>query len=342
MKKILLVDDQKSVLTSLSILLRRNGFHVTTAKNRADAKTCLVREDFNLVLTDLRMEKPYDGLTVLKDAITLRSGIRVIVMTAFGTIENAVDAMSMGAVNYITKGFSNSELIQKINTALIHNSFTAIENVASKKFDKIVGKSKPMQAKLLRVLQEKTVLPVGSTATYPVDVRIICATNKDLQEAVSSGSFREDLYFRLCVIPVFLPCLEERKEDIPLLVEFFIHNFAKKFSKIPVKMGKNAMELISNHHWQGNIRELENFIERLVLLFDGPVCARQDIAALLPPDKKPGAASDLASLSGSEKGHIRTVLDQCDGNQSRAAKKLGIGRTTLWRKIKRYEIRTPD
>jgi two-component system response regulator HydG len=443
MKKILLVDDQKSVLTSLSILLRRNGFHVTTAKNRADAKTCLVRENFNLVLTDLRMEKPYDGLTVLKDAITLRSGIRVIVMTAFGTIENAVDAMSMGAVNYITKGFSNSELIQKINTALIHNSFTAIEHVASKNFDQIVGKSKPMldvlemirkvaptdsslmiqgdsgtgkeliarsvhrlslrkdkiflpvncaafsetlleselfghikgsftgadmdkhgffcaahkgtlfldevaemskamQAKLLRVLQEKTVLPVGSTATYPVDVRIICATNKDLQEAVSSGSFREDLYFRLCVIPVFLPCLEERKEDIPLLVEFFIHNFAKKFNKIPVKMGKNAMELISNQHWQGNIRELENFIERLVLLFDGPVCASQDIAALLPPDKKSGAASDLASLSGSEKGHIRTVLDQCDGNQSRAAKKLGIGRTTLWRKIKRYEIGMPD
>ncbi len=443
MKKILLVDDQKSVLTSLSILLRRNGFHVTTAKNRADAKTCLVRENFNLVLTDLRMEKPYDGLTVLKDAITLRSGIRVIVMTAFGTIENAVDAMSMGAVNYITKGFSNSELIQKINTALIHNSLTAIEHVASKNFDKIVGKSKPMldvlemikkvaptdsslmiqgdsgtgkeliarsvhrlslrkdriflpvncaafsetlleselfghikgsftgadmdkhgffcaahkgtlfldevaemskamQAKLLRVLQEKTVLPVGSTATYPVDVRIICATNKDLQEAVSSGSFREDLYFRLCVFPVFLPCLEERKEDIPLLVEFFIHNFAKKFSKIPVKMGKNAMELISNQHWQGNIRELENFIERLVLLFDGPVCARQDIAALLPPNRKPGSASDFASLSGSEKGHIRTVLDQCDGNQSRAAKKLGIGRTTLWRKIKRYEIRMPD
>jgi two-component system response regulator HydG len=439
MKKILLVDDQQSVLTSLSILLRRNGFSVTTATNRVDAKSCLVREAFNLVLTDLRMEKPYDGLKVLKDAITLRSGIRVIIMTAFGTIENAVEAMSMGAVNYITKGFSNAELIQKINNALTHETFTAIEQVTSKNIDTIVGKSKPMldamdmikkvaptdsslliqgdsgtgkeliartihqlslrkdnvflpincaafsetlleselfghvkgsftgadmdkhgffcaahkgtlfldevaemskamQAKLLRVLQEKTVLPVGSTATYPVDVRIICATNKDLLEQVSLGNFREDLYFRLCVIPIFLPSLAQRQEDIPLLVDFFVKKFMKKFQKPPITMKSAAMEIIANHHWQGNIRELENFIERLVILLDTSVCSRQDIIALLPCEMSSDASPAFESLSGSEKDHITMILDQCDGNQSLAAKKLGIGRTTLWRKIKHHGI----
>jgi len=442
MKKILLVDDQQSVLTSLSILLRRNGFHVTTAKNRTEAKSCLVREEFSLVLTDLRMEKPYDGLKVLKDAITLRSGIRVIIMTAFGTIENAVDAMSMGAVNYITKGFSNAELIQKINTALTQETFKAVEQLGSKNFDKIVGKSQPMldaldmikkvaptdssmmiqgdsgtgkeliartihqlslrkdkiflpincaafsetlleselfghikgsftgadmdkhgffcaahkgtlfldevaemskamQAKLLRVLQEKTVLPVGSTATYPVDVRIICATNKDLLQEVSSGNFREDLYFRLCVIPIFLPSLDQRQEDIPLLVDFFVKKFVEKFQKPMISVEKAAMEIIASRHWQGNIRELENFIERLVLLLDTPVCSKQDIFALLPREPASDEPSGLASLSVSEKDHITSILDQCNGNQSLAAKKLGIGRTTLWRKIKRHSIQIP-
>lgn len=439
MAKILLVDDQESVLTSLSILLRRNGFHVVTAKNPMDAKHHLVKEDFDLVLTDVRMKKPYDGLQVLKDAKALRSGIHVIIMTAFGTIENAVDAMSMGADDYITKGFSNKELIQKIDKTLKKKKFKAIDRPEAKGFHKIIGKSKPllhaleiikkvaptdsclmiqgdsgtgkeliaktihslslrrnniflpvncaafsdtlleselfghvkgsftgadtdkhglfcaahngtlfldevsemskaMQARLLRVLQEKNVLPVGSTATYPVDVRIICATNKDLLEEVSAGNFREDLYFRLCVIPIVLPSLEERKEDIPLLVDYFINNLSEKFLKKPVKIEKKAMDLIMNHPWQGNIRELENFIERMILLLDKPICKKSDIISLLPPGQSHKSTLPPSSLSMTESDHILTVLEHCNWNQSLAAKKLGIGRTTLWRKIKQYDI----
>lgn len=441
MAKILLVDDQESVLTSLSILLRRNGFHVVTAKNPIDAKYQLVKEDFDLVLTDLRMKKPYDGLTVLKDAKALRSGIHVIIMTAFGTIENAVDAMSMGADDYITKGFSNKELIQKIDKILKKNNFKAIHHPEATGFHKIVGKSKPllnaleiikkvaptdsclmiqgdsgtgkeliaktihrlslrrhktflpvncaafsdtlleselfghvkgsftgadadkhglfcaahngtlfldevsemskaMQARLLRVLQEKNILPVGSTATYPVDVRIICATNKDLLAEVSAGNFREDLYFRLCVIPIVLPSLEERKEDIPLLVDFFINNLTEKLLKKPVKIEKEAMDLIMERHWQGNIRELENFIERMILLLDKPVCKKSDIISLFPPGP-PAKACPSSSLSMTESDHILTVLQHCNWNQSLTAKKLGIGRTTLWRKIKQFNIINP-
>ncbi|SDT86056.1 sigma-54-dependent transcriptional regulator [Desulfobacula phenolica] len=439
MKKILLVDDQESVLTSLSILLRRNGFHVVTAKNPTDAKCHLVKEDFNLVLTDLRMKKPYDGLQVLKDAKAFRSGIHVIIMTAFGTIENAVDAMTMGADDYITKGFSNKELIKKINKILKKKKFKSIEQPKAKEFHKIVGKSKPlrnaleiirkvaptdsclmihgdsgtgkeliaktihrlslrkdkiflpvncaafsdtlleselfghikgsftgadtdkhglfcaahtgtlfldevsemskaMQARLLRVLQEKNVTPVGSTSTYPVDVRIICATNKDLLEEVSAGNFREDLYFRLCVIPIVLPSLEERKEDIPLLVDFFINNLSKKFLKKPIKIDKKAMDLIMERHWQGNIRELENFIERMILLLDKPVCNESDIISLLPPVQSHKSTPSPSSLSMTESEQILNVLQNCNWNQSLAAKKLGIGRTTLWRKIKQYDI----
>lgn len=446
MKKILLVDDQESVLTSLSILLKRNGFRVVTAKNPEQAKAQLVKQDFSLVLTDLRMANPFDGLKVLRDAVALRSGIRVVIMTAFGTIENAVEAMSMGAADYITKGFSNKELIQKLNRALDkHPGGTPIRPEKGRGhsgWDKIVGKSpallkaldmvrkvapsdaslmiqgesgtgkeliartvhqlsrrrdkvflpvncaalsetlleselfghlkgsftgadsdkhglfcaahggtlfldevsemsQAMQAKLLRVLQEKNVIPVGSTATYPVDVRIICATNKDLLAEVEKNNFREDLYFRLCVIPVVLPSLEERKEDIPLLVESFIQRLDSPGFPRDIRISAGAMDLIMEHPWQGNIRELKNFVERLVLLLDSPECRRFDVISLLPPIPNKRRAPEGVSLSVTENEQIARVLDQCQWNQSRAARELGIGRTTLWRKIRQYNIRRP-
>lgn len=442
MQKILLVDDQESVLTSLSILLRRNGFQVSTAKNPQEAKAHLVKKDFSLVLTDLRMEKPFDGLKVLKDAMALRSGIRVMIMTAFGTIENAVEAMSMGAADYITKGFSNKELIQKIQKAVHKKTIRPAARSIKKGGEKIVGQSPAllnalamirkvaptdscliiegdsgtgkeliartvhdlslrrdniflpvncaalseplleselfghikgsftgadtdkhglfcaahggtlfldevsemsgsMQAKLLRVLQEKNVTPVGSTATYPVDVRIICATNKNLLEEVERGRFREDLYFRLCVIPIVLPSLEERKEDIPLLVEFFIENFNTPRHPKKIRIEEDAMERIKTQPWQGNIRELKNFVERLVLLLDTPVWKKSDIVPHLPATVPPRPFAGRSSLSMTESEQITRVLKKCNWNQSAAAKELGIGRTTLWRKIKHYRIANP-
>lgn len=442
MAQILLIDDQPSILTSLSILLKRQGHKVTCGRNSSEAEHFLDKQQFDLVITDLRMRKPLAGMDVLRATMSRQPLVPVIIMTGYATIENAVEAIKAGAFDYITKGFSNQEFLQKVDRGLqrgkhagevyrherpdgheqiighsnammevlrlvdkvaasdstiliqgesgtgkeliaqaIHmkslrrdhpflaincgafpdtlleselfgytkGSFTGASRDKNGLFvaasqgtlflDEVSEMSQAMQIKLLRVLQERAVMPLGSTVPHHIDVRIIAATNRDLISEISKGTFREDLYFRLCVVPVNIPPLRDRKEDIPVLMQTFIARFAERLHKPPLILEPQALDLLSAQPWKGNIRELENFAERLTLLVDKRQIKTEDIRNLLPAgeSKDTGVSSSLADQ---EREHIITVLEKFEWNQSKAACYLGIGRTTLWRKIKSHGIST--
>ncbi|HOP48044.1 MAG TPA: sigma-54 dependent transcriptional regulator [Desulfobacteraceae bacterium] len=445
MIQILLIDDQESVLTSLSILLKRHGYHVDCGRNLSDAKKFLNRKSFDLIITDLRMGNPLEGMQVLQVALEMNPTVPVIIMTGYATIENAVEAMKLGAYDYITKGFTNKEFIEKVSSALSlkktdlrpetsdmerpkgfddiigkspeimrvlrlvekvapsdssvliqgesgtgkeliakaihrlsnrkHQSFVAVNCAAFTEtlletelfghvkgsftgaekdkrglflaadkgtlfLDEVSEMPLSMQIKLLRVLQEHVIRPVGSTDSIPVDVRIISSTNRDLSKEIFEGNFREDLFFRLCVVPVHLPSLRERKEDIPVLAKHFINILGKKQNKMPLILESEVLKVLSNQTWRGNIRELQNFLERLVLLADNTVVSVNDVLRFLPSES-PGDLTPSGSLAEKERDHILRVLEENQWNQSLAARSLGIGRTTLWRKMKTYGI-TPE
>ena len=204
-----------------------------------------------------------------------------------------------------------------------------------------------LQAKIMRVIQEGEIERVGGLKTIPVDVRVIAATNKNIERAVSEGAFREDLYYRLSVFPVTIPSLGERTEDIPLLVDFFINKYCAEM-KTPVKeISKEVLDMMMNHPWKGNIRELENTVERAVILSDGRMITAEHISLspvsvktameMLPMD---GTLEDAAkgALRLAETQRIRTALQQTKGNKSRAAELLDVSYKTLLTKIKEYGI----
>jgi DNA-binding NtrC family response regulator len=207
-------------------------------------------------------------------------------------------------------------------------------------FDEIGNLSLDIQAKLLRVIQEKEIKPVGGEKTVKVDVRIIAATNQDLKQAIARKSFREDLYYRLNVVPIQIPPLRERKEDIPPLANHFLQKYNKK-RKIPVtNVEPEAMNLLTSYDWPGNVRELENAIERALILEDGdtllPRCfpwigGQKQGKALL-------TSSTDYSLEEMEKEHIRRVLDKTNGHRGQAATLLGIDRKTLYTKVRKYQL----
>ena len=360
-------------------------------------------------------------------------------MTGYATIENAVEAIKLGAYDYITKGFTNSEFIEKVSSALsIKKTDISPEPARPEGFDDIIGQSRAiinvlrliekvapsdssvliqgesgtgkeliakaiyrfsnrrhqsfvavncaaftetlletelfghvrgsftgaekdkrglflaadkgtlfldevsemplsMQIKLLRVLQERVIRPVGSTDSIPVDVRIISSTNRDLSKETLKGSFREDLFFRLCVVPVNVPSLRDRRDDIPFLARHFIKILGERQGKKPLILEPEALNVLTNHIWRGNIRELQNFLERLVLLVEHPVAGARDLLRYLPDDSSRDF-SPSTSLAEKERDHILRALEDNQWNQSLAAQSLGIGRTTLWRKMKIYGI----
>ncbi len=201
-----------------------------------------------------------------------------------------------------------------------------------------------MQIKLLRVIQEKEVLPVGGEIPVPVDVRFIAATHRDLKEDVEQGNFRQDLFYRLNVITIKLPSLTQRHGDIPLLAHHFLAQKSKTMNKDVHSISKESMELLCQYSWPGNIRELENVIERAVALANG-----SEITTDILPEYMSSFSiqtyrrndSELPTLEDQEKSYIRWVLDKCKGNKTKAAKIMGIDRVSLWRKIKRFGIQ-PD
>jgi DNA-binding NtrC family response regulator len=444
-KKILVVDDEAPIREILKKGLSQiGGFFVEVAQNGREAIEKIERDVFDLVLTDIKMPE-MDGLELLKTIKGTWPDIMVILMTAYGSIETAVEAMKMGANDYITKPIDLNELsihiskVQRENLLLRENLQLRKEVRKKFEFKNIIGKSKPMQeifsliekvapsnstviiyggsgtgkelvskaihynstradkpfipfncgaipetlveselfghtkgaftgaiqtkkglfeeahggtlfldeistilpsvqVKLLRVLQEKEVMKVGSTERTKIDVRMIAATNENLEVHVKKGMFREDLFYRLHVFPILLPDLKERKEDIPLLAYHFLNLYMKENQKQIKGISKEAMKLLLEYHWPGNVRELENAIERAVVMADQDYLIPRDFSENLK-EKAEGlikrGVMDRKSLEDIKAEYITEILKETGENKRIAAEILKVNPRTLYRFTKK-------
>jgi DNA-binding NtrC family response regulator len=445
---ILVVDDEEIVRDSLARWLEEDGYRVDTAADGQAALTKLGEQGYAILLVDLKMPG-IDGLQVLGQARSMQPDAAVIIMTAYATVDTAVQAMKQGAYDYLVKPFEPEELSMMVGkltnqqtlrrenillrkalkrqfefrdlvskspkmeavfelarTAAKSNStvlilgesgtgkellaraihaesprhggpfvgvscaalteslleselfghekgaFTGATGSGRGKFeiaaggtlflDEIGDISPKLQLDLLRVLDAREFRRVGGSQVIKTDVRIIAATNRELKKLVESGGFREDLYYRLNVIPVTLPPLRDRKEDIPLLVEHFLAQFRVEMQKPLEGVSTETLELLMTHEWPGNVRELRNALERGAVLARGPILTPIEVD-LAPPTVPRGAPAETPeSLREAERKHILSILKQHHWNITRSAKALGIDRVTLYNKIKRYQIRETE
>jgi two-component system response regulator AtoC len=446
--KILVVDDEGPVREMLKKgLYQMGGFSVEVAQNGSEALKKTEEDVFDLLLTDMKMPE-MDGLELLKLVKAMWPDMIVIMMTAYGSIETAVEAMKNGANDYITKPIDFNELLihiskaQKEDLLLKENRLLRMEVKKKFEFKNIIGKSKQMQevfsliekvsstnstviiyggsgtgkelvakalhynssrasqpfipfncsaipetlveselfghtkgaftgaiqaksglfeeanggtifldeistilpsvqVKLLRFLQDKEVMKVGGTEKVKLDVRVIAATNEDLEANIKKGTFREDLFYRLYVFPISLPDLKERKEDIPLLAYHFLDIYTKENQK-PIKgISKEAMKLLLEYHWPGNVRELENAIERAVVMADQDFLTPKDFPKNLKEtslDLIKKGATDRKSLEEIKAEYIREILKATRGKKRIAAEILKVNPRTIYRFTKRGNI----
>jgi two-component system NtrC family response regulator len=442
---ILIVEDDESQRRIIEYNLKTRGHRTTAVDSAEKALEVLGDNEFYLLISDIKLPG-MNGIELLQKARELKPDLPVVFITAFGTIEKAVEAMKLGAFDYITKPFDRDEFLLTIEKALefhrlkdenlklrseldnrygfsniigvspvMQEIFATIKKVAtsdatvlisgesgtgkeliaraihrasdrssglmvtvncaaipkdlleSELFghvsgaftgavkDKIgkfvladsgtifldeIGDLYPeLQAKLLRILQERIIEPVGSNETIAVDIRVIAASNQDLAANVKDGRFREDLFYRLNVIPINIPPLRERPDDIPLLIDHFLKRAA---GETEMAIDKRAMEFLTQYRWPGNVRELENIIKRVVILKDD----RKIRAADLPIEirkgesgRQDGFRENQSALSGAEIKLITDALKSAGWNQSRAAARLGIARHVLIYRMKKYNIR---
>lgn len=443
--KILIVDDEKIALKNLEYVMKKEGYEVTATMSGPNALKLLQEQEFDVVLTDLKMEK-VDGVEVLEKCKKLYPDTEVIMITAYATIPSAVETMKKGAYDYIAKPFKLDEVrrivkeaIEKVrlkkenkllreelekyegkvkiitqnpemqrlldvarqiaptdcnvlisgesgtgkelfaryihyNSKRAEGPFFAIncgafteELLANELFghekgaftgaitmkkglieaasggtlflDEITEMPPNMQVKLLRVIQERELLRVGGTEPLKVDVRFIAATNRDIQDSIKSGQFRQDLYYRLNVVSLRIPPISDRRDDIPLLIHYFLKKYSAIMHKDVAAVSEDVIALLMNYDFPGNVRELENIIERGVALTNSN---RIEIGHL-PEDlrqlnirtfrKKEGK---IPSLEEQEEAYIKWVLKEVGGNKTLAAQILGIDRVSLWRKLKKY------
>jgi len=445
-KRILVVDDDSYVREATEEILRRKSYEVDTASDGKAALAKLDDADYDLILSDIKMPV-MNGMELLDAARIKAPDTHIIMMTAFGTIEDAVEAMKKGAYDYVQKGsadpteieivveralkyqesmrenkrlrselqdkYSFSNMIGKahcmeqvfdmigtvadsratvlvtgesgtgkelVARALHYNSarsaapfirlncaalpkdlmeselfghekgaFTGAIKQTRGRFemadggtlllDEISEIDPALQAKLLRVLQEREFERVGSTQTIKVDVRIVATTNRDLQKEVEAGNFREDLYYRLNVIEMALPPLRERKDDIPALVSNFVAKFNDDNGKNIEGLEEEAMEALMQYDWPGNIRELENYTERAVVVSRGPALSMADYPQRLvsgPQDRGDGGMHVGMTVHEMERRLIMKTLESCRGNRTEAATLLGISTRTLRNKLHEY------
>lgn len=442
--RILVVDDQRNMRTTLAMMLRGGGFDVDEAADGGEGRELGSTGAHDVVITDLRMGQ-YDGLEVLRAVKEAQPMTEVIVMTAYGTIESAVEAMRLGAFDYIQKPFTEQELIVKVTKALdsrrlhgqmrllaqefkeryhfeniigrsqtIRDVLTRVSKIAptdaivlitgesgtgkeliaravhanSKRadrpfvtvncaaitetlleselfghargaftgaisarrglfeeadggtffFDEIAETTLAFQAKLLRSIQEGEVRRVGENKPVKIDIRVIAATNVDLSQAVEERRFRQDLYYRLNVARFHLPPLRDRREDVPLLVEFFLEKYNRKM-KTRVRLGEGVIDQLIGYDFPGNIRELENMVEQAVALAAGGVITTDDILPQAPRKHSNSSGRTLADIVDSaERQAVLEALRAQDGSRERAAEALDISPTTLWRKMTRLGI----
>ncbi len=453
MSSILIVDDEEGMRKSLAILFRKEGHRVRPAANGAEAMHEFGKERFDLVITDLRMDG-MNGIDLLKRMQDDQVQIPVIIMTAYGTIDSAVEAMRLGATDYIAKPFEYDEIVHRANRAIersttardislmlgrtssgadefplitgtspaikaVRNQLKKIsltsfpvlitgetgtgKNLTAKAIhlnsararepfisvncasipeqlleselfghikgaftgalmerkglfesahrgtillDEIGSISPALQAKLLGVLQEKTVRKVGSNEEIPVDVRVIAASNADLPAAIKKGLFREDLYYRINVLPIRLPPLRERREDIPLLAEQFLAACMEDQERRGLAgFSPECMEKLMAYDFPGNIRELQNLVCRAVAIAEDTFVHCDDLfecTADAPRPYKDDACAGSLDIREGEKKLILQAIARHPNNLAEACKELKIGRTTLWRKMKQYKIELTD
>ncbi len=449
--RILLVDDDESLRRVTQFQLEQAGYEVVTAVGGAEALQALQRSPQDIVVTDLRMPG-LSGLELLRKIRADFPEISVVIVTAFGTIETAVEAMKAGAYDYVTKPVNPAELVLIIERALerqrlLEEVRTLRSNLDRKYgFENIIGRSgrllyvldlaaraaqsdatllihgetgtgkellakaihfnsprrskpfvtincsaiphdlleselfghlkgaftgatahkkgrvemadggtlfldeigelpPPLQAKLLRLLQQGEIEKVGAPAALRVDVRIVAATNRNLQRMVEDGAFREDLYYRLAVIPLEIPPLRERPEDIPDLVDHFFEQSCRKHGRTGLVLPRALVSCFTGYRWPGNVRELENVIERLVVLAHGQEILAEDLPAELKR-ARPAAQTDRIELSPQgisleavEKELILWALKKADWNQTQAAALLDLSRKTLIYRMEKHGIR---
>ena len=466
MAKVLVIDDEANLRKVLAAMLRRDGFDVTVAENGEQGLAEFHKNGADIVVTDLVMPR-VGGMEVLGTIRAANSDVPVIIITAHGTVDSAVDAIKAGAFDYITKPFDQVELSSvvakaaktnesarrsvradlKARAAIIGDSpqiqevYKIIDKVADtpstvlitgesgtgkeliatalhgassrrdKPFIKIncaaipatlleselfgyergaftgAVTSKPgrfeladegtlfldelgeipveMQVKLLRALQEGEFERVGGIKTTRVDVRLVAATNRDLQAEIEAGRFRKDLYYRLAVVPITLPALRERRSDIPMLARHFLDKYNRRLNKKIEGIADDALVLLQAYAWPGNIRELENLIERVLLFADGPFITAKDLpepvrggagvqAGAASPSSSPAmevpvgevGLKDIVRMKAAEleRDLIVKKLDETGGNVTRAARLLQISRKSLQTKMKEFGLRdtTPD
>lgn len=445
-REILLADDEATFRQTFARVLQDEGFSVTSVDNGIDAIEAITKQQFAMAILDIRMPK-VDGIKVLREIMRIRPDTRVIMITAFGTIEMAVEAIKLGACDYVVKPVVIEDTLVKIhrnihymelqeeneqlkielgdrfdikqivgNSSTMQQVFEMIRKVAPTKSNVLItgasgtgkelvaraihslssrsnncfvavncgaipeglleselfGHKKgsftsayqnktglfesarggtlfldeighlPMncQAKLLRAVEYRQIIPVGSTDPVDIDLRLISATNKDLKKEIKAGLFREDLYYRMNVVGIHIPPLSERKEDIPVLVEHFIKKYNAEIGKQCTKVSNEVMRLFMSYEWKGNIREMQNLIERAVIFAEDEVIQISDIGPL----GSPGASivEENESLQAAtrlyEKEYICRVLNKYGWDKAEAAKALNIGLSSLYRKIDELNI----
>src|SRR5215510_9980761 len=415
--KILIVDDQPSVRFGLRSLLEAEGYRALEAETGEQAIALVIEQSPQLILLDLKLPDA-DGLALLPRIKAIDDEAPVVILTAHGTIETAIQSLKAGAENFLTKPFDadslliligrllgQSEQIKRIHATiekladsdttvllqgetgtgkgmvanLIHRlserrekPFVAINcaglsrelleselfghekgaftgAVASKAglfeladqgaifFDEIAEMEPAIQARLLNVLEQKRFRRVGGVQEKEVAVRIIAATNRNLQNEVKRGRFREDLFYRLNVMPIALPPLRECREDILPLVDHFIGHFNRRLNRRVEGVTPKAEALLLSYNWPGNIRELRNIVERAMILCGGDRIRASDLPlGGAATDENP--SEEFLSLDELERLHIRRVLEGAEGNLSRAAEILGVTRTTLYNKLRKYNL----
>lgn len=447
--KILVIDDEESMCNFMEIMLSKAGYKVDSVSSATAGVSMLKEKNYDLVIADLNMPE-MTGIEVLKQIRAFKKDQDLVVMTAYASVETAIEAMKQGAADYITKPFKVDEIKLTIEK-IINRRHLLIENDTLKKqlqgdhsFDNFIGVSEAVvklkklarrvastdstvlvlgesgtgkdliakaihhhsprcggqfvtincaaipeqlleselfghkkgaftgairdkeglfkaadggtffldeigntslaiQVKLLRVLEDKTITPVGETKPIEVDVRLIAATNSDLEDDVKTGRFRADLFYRLNVIPLPIPPLRDRQEDIKLLTDCFLNKFCSKLDCAPKRISDEAVELLTAYRWPGNVRELENTIEQAVLLVRDDTIEASDLPDKIQTPPPVGVVQEAQpstpTLESIEKAYIHFVMSQTDGKKAKAAKILGIDTSTLYRKIERYGLK---